>query len=288
MTEEEEYEADILQIDSLMYIPIDWGERDSPNKRRRGQVVKLRHRSKPKIREHFKGLIKLPESNTTEVVDDLDPLWVEDVFRPVFVELVKKCPHQWWPVVVGNARKGDSKAAPPNLITSIRVKYQQGDWNQCLFKATASALHYCGRSEAASRVSNAAPTVQYLSREKAILSLREKVMLHAPEIGGVIAFNQHRKRRKMNCLSLEELVQNKSIFPTMVIPRANDGSASHAVVVVDDIIFDATQSYALKLCQESFEWICGKDGVGGIERAVRFKKPEKTEKRYGRTMRKNW
>jgi hypothetical protein len=163
------------------------------------------------------------------------------------------------------------------LITSIRVKYQQGDWNQCLFKATASALHYCGRSEAASRVSNAAPTVQYLSREKAILSLREKVMLHAPEIGGVIAFNQHRKRRKMNCLSLEELVQNKSIFPTMVIPRANDGSASHAVVVVDDIIFDATQSYALKLCQESFEWICGKDGVGGIERAVRFKKPWKRD-----------
>jgi hypothetical protein len=78
-------------------------------------------------------------------------------------------------------------------------------------------------------------------------------MIHWPEIWGVISFNQHRKRQKMNHLSLDELVQNKTIFPTMVIPRANDGSASHAVVVVDDLIFDATQSHAIKLCRESFE-----------------------------------
>jgi hypothetical protein len=103
---------------------------------------------KPRVREHFKGLIKLPETNTTNVAEDLSPAWVEDVFRPVFVELVKKSPRQWWPVVVGNARQGDLKLPPPNLITLIRVKYQQGDWNQCLFKATASALHYCGKSEA--------------------------------------------------------------------------------------------------------------------------------------------
>jgi hypothetical protein len=58
--------------------------------------------------------------------------------------------------------------------------------------------------------------------------------------------------------------------------------------VVDDIIFDATLSHAMKLCRESFEWICGNHGVGGIERALRFDKPDKTEKRYTRTMLKNW
>jgi hypothetical protein len=259
MTAAQEYEADILQIDSLMYIPVGWGESDSPNnKRRQGQVVSMRHRMKPRVQEHFKGLIKSPETNTTNVVEDLSPAWVEDVFRPVFVELVKKSPCQWWPVVVGNARQGDLKVPPPNLITLIRVKYQRGDWNQCIFKATAAALHYCGKSEAASFVSNAAPTVQYLPHEKAILSLRDRIMIHAPDIRGVIAFNQHSKRRKMNRISLDELVQNKTISPTMVIPRANDGSASHAVVVVDDIIFDATQSHAMKLSRDSFEWICGK------------------------------
>jgi hypothetical protein len=173
-------------------------------------------------------------------------------------------------------------------MTSIKVEYQQGDWNQCLFKATAAALHYCRVQGAASFLSNAAPTVQYLPREKAIISLREAVMNHAPEIGGVIAFNQHQKRRKKNRLSVDELIRNKTIFPTLVIPRANDGSASHAVVVVDDLIFDATQLHAMKLCRASFDWICGKRGVGDIEMALRFERPFNTKKRYTRSMNKNW
>jgi hypothetical protein len=198
-----------------MYIRADWGDINLPdNKRRRGQVVSMRHRLRPRVQEHFKGLIKSPETNTTNVVEDLSPAWVEDIFRHVFVE---------------------SKMSPPHLNKSIMVMYQQGDWNQCLFKATTSALHYCSQSEAASFLSNAAPAVQYLPREKAILSLRDRIMIHVPEIGGIIAFNQHRKRRKMNHLSLDELVQNKTIFPTMVIQRANDRSASQAVVVVDDL-----------------------------------------------------
>ena len=56
----------------------------------------------------------------------------------------------------------------------------------------------------------------------------------------------------MNRISFDELVQNKTIFPTVVIPRANDGSASHAVVVVDDIIFDATLSHVMKIMQVKF------------------------------------
>jgi hypothetical protein len=40
----------------------------------------------------------------------------------------------------------------------------------------------------------------------------------------------------------------------MVILRANDGSASHAVIIgVDGIIFDTTQSHAMKLRGESFD-----------------------------------
>jgi hypothetical protein len=116
-------------------------------------------------------------------VEDLLPDWVEYVFKPVFVELVKRRPRQWWPVVVRDARKGDSELSPPSLTTLIRVEYQQGDWNQCLFKATASALHYCGWQKVAS-------WIQYLPREQAIFALRKSMITHVPEIGGVIAFNQ--------------------------------------------------------------------------------------------------
>jgi hypothetical protein len=92
------------------------------------------------------------------------------------------------------------------------VEYQQGDWNQCLFKATASALHYCCQLQTASHFSNAEPTVQYLPCENGMLSLRESMMMHVPEIGGVITFNQHQKRWKKNRLSIDELIQNKTMF----------------------------------------------------------------------------
>jgi hypothetical protein len=57
----------------------------------------------------------------------------------------------------------------------------------------------------------------------------------------------NKKRRKKKCLSIDELIQNKTSFPTVVILHGNDGSPSNTLVVVDNIIVDATQSQALKL-----------------------------------------
>ena len=285
MTYIDEYEADVLEIDSLMYIPA-----ELDHKQRRAVAFMTRGLApRVKVREHFKGLVKLPGKKGNRIVQDISPAWVEYVFIPVFVELVKKQARQWWPVVVGEAKKkGKSNFVSPSLSTSIKVKYQQGDWNQCLFKATASALHYCGQTDAASYLSNVAPSVQYLPREQAILSLRDHMIKHVPEIGGVAAFNQHQKRRKTNRLTIDELIESKTRFLTLVIPRANDGSASHAVVVVDDIIFDATQICAIKLCKEGLDWICGECGMGDIEMALRFERPVKTKKKYARTMKRNW
>jgi hypothetical protein len=102
-------------------------------------------------------------------VEDIDSEWVDLVFKPaVFVELVKKQPNQWWPVVVGHARQGEE--------TLVEVEYQQGDWNQCMFKATASSLHYCGLEHVASHFSNAALIVQYLPHETVMQTLRETMI----------------------------------------------------------------------------------------------------------------
>jgi hypothetical protein len=85
----------------------------------------------------------------------------------------------------------------PGILTLL---FNKGH-NQCLFKGIASPLDYCDQMEAASRLSNdAAPAVQYLPLENTILSLRENMMIHAPEVGGAVAFNQHQKRRKTHCL----------------------------------------------------------------------------------------
>jgi hypothetical protein len=124
MTEEQKYKADILRLDSLMYITAEVGDSESASqkKSRRGKIMsRTAVFKKNTVREHFKGLIKLPDTKTPRIVEDLSPDWGEYVFKPVFVELVKRKPRQWWPVVVGDARKGDSELPPPSLTTSIRV-----------------------------------------------------------------------------------------------------------------------------------------------------------------------
>jgi hypothetical protein len=75
------------------------------------------------------------------------------------------------------------------------------------------------------------------------------MMTHAPNIGGVVASNQYQKRREINHNSIGELIQNKTGFQTAGIPGAKDRSASHAIVIMDDITFDSTQSHAMKVCK---------------------------------------
>jgi len=299
MTKEQAYEADLHEVESFRYISADWGNRKRPivdlpvddgesKRKKRKLLFNKKHPPKPKVPEHFDGLVKLPGAKVAEhIVEDIDPKWVRYVFDPVFVALVKREPNQWWPVVVGNARKDNLKKPPEELMTFVVVKYPQGNKNWCLFKSLASALHYCGMNNAAAHFSSTAPTVQSLPRTQAIKTLQDKMIEHVPEIAGYVAYNGT-TRKKTKSLSLLELVEETTCFPTVVIPRGNDGSSSHAFVVVDDLIFDATQLCAMKLCRQSLDWICGKNGIGSIELAIRFLQPSNTKKRYARTVKKHW
>ena len=42
-------------------------------------------------------------------------------------------------------------------------------------------------------------------------------------------------------MTIEELVNKKTIYPNLVIPFGNDGSTGHAICVADDLIIDSTQ-----------------------------------------------
>ena len=100
--------------------------------------------------------------------------------------------------------------------------------------------------------------------------MREK----APRVGNCIVFNNKGKNRKkkknINKMSIDDLLNDKTEHPTIVIPLGNDRKVSHAFCVIDDLIFDSTQKFALKLCQDSIDWICGDCGCMDIYVAVRF------------------
>ena len=91
-----------------------------------------------------------------------------------------------------------------------------------------------------------------------------------PNLG--VHFKESKKKRKK--ISVEHLVQKPSPYPTLVIPLGNDGSVNHAICVVDDLIFDSTQQFALKLCHKSFHWIAGELGSNKhVLGAIRFHRP---------------
>ena len=46
-------------------------------------------------------------------------------------------------------------------------------------------------------------------------------------------------------MSVKDLLSNPSPHPTIVIPRGKDLSVTHAFCVIDNLIFDSTQKFAL-------------------------------------------
>jgi hypothetical protein len=109
-----------------------------------------------------------------------------------------------------------------------------------------------------------------------------------PCIGTCTVYNVRSKNGKIKELTIKDLLEQKTRFPTLVIPYGKDGSNNHSFVVVDDLIFDSTQTHALKLCQKRFDWICGDDGMGSINVALRFNANYGTKERLQHEQKKNW
>ena len=113
--------------------------------------------------------------------------------------------------------------------------------------------------------------------DKACKDLQKFMRDHEPTVGiGHCHNNNKWKSKKGNCqkktlkMTIEQLVNNKTIYPTLVVPIGNDGSTGHAISVVDDFIFDSTQENVLILSRESLDWICGRKGCKELYVAMRF------------------
>jgi hypothetical protein len=153
----------------------------------------------------------------------------------------------------------------------------------------ASCLDYCGEKEAAVKLKDFAWQFENLTRDLSIKKLKEAMLKFVPCIGDCTIFNvRTAKKRAIKKLSIEDLITTKTRFPTVIIPWGNDGSYNHAVVVIDDIIFDSTQAFALKLCRESLDWICGDKGIASIYIALRFNRGNATKDKLEHIDTVNW
>ena len=96
------------------------------------------------------------------------------------------------------------------------------------------------------------------------------------------------KKGKIKELTIEDLLARKTRFPILIFPYGKDGSNNHSFVVVDDLIFDSTQTHALKLCRKSLDWICGDDRIGSINVALRFNEIHGNKEKFQHQQKKNW
>ena len=174
--------------------------------------------------------------------------------------------------------------APLRILSEISLKYPQGHKNLCLVKSLSSVLYYMGLVQESGELNLAAYKYEHLSIEEAYHTLQQDMRQYCPCIGIGMALvlprsvgSRSTKRRRTTKLTLESLLEEKSAFPTVVIPRGTDMCVNHAICVVDDLVFDSTQPKALSLSRETFDWTCGEDGCEGIHLAVRFERGFKTK-----------
>ncbi len=245
--------------------------------------------TRPTSREHFSGMVKNPTGGNEILSKEIAPSWVRFYFSPIFVELVMLSPNQWFPVPVGNSRPVDEKAPANLLVTKVPIRYQQLDRDHCLLLGVASCLDYCGETEAAVKFSHQATQCENLTRDLAIKKLKDAMLQFLPCIGDCTIFNvRNAKKRTIKKLSIEDLITIKTRFPTVILPLGNDGAYNHAVVVIDDIVFDSTQEFALKLCRESLDWICGDKGMASIYIGLRFNRGNATKDKLQHVDTVNW
>jgi hypothetical protein len=61
---------------------------------------------------------------------------------------------------------------------------------------------------------------------------------------------------RINYFDKIDILENRSMWPTLCVLKSSDNSTSHAVTVVENYIFDSNVSYALLLDQKNLDWCC--------------------------------
>jgi hypothetical protein len=203
----------------------------------------------------------------------------------------RNTPNNWVSIPLGSST---DDLPPVHLTTTVKCLYEQLDSPYCITYCMASALFYCGFKTAARRLAAQASLLAPLHRMAQIESLKGFMPNNVPSIGGATIFGKRcmgnkKKKRKFTWSDLFETI---TPYPTLVVPVTKDGKMNHAFCVVDDLIFDSSVPYALKLVKASVDWIYHYQTVD-IFMALRFNqkvspKGHKVRWTYKRKIEENW
>ena len=211
-----------------------------------------------------------------DVRQGISPKWVASWMGVIHYRMSKRLRGKFVHVPAGSSRL--EEAPDSILVKGTHIRYPQGTQNLCLLKSLISALYYMGLRQESGQLYNLRWTYFTAPMDMGLKMIKADMAKHAKCIGMSTSLCVPRelagpsKKKRIKRISLKDLMEDLHPYPTVVILEGKDGQVDHAVCIVDNIIFDSTQQYALRLNMDSFNWICGDGGCQGIYVAFRFHK----------------
>jgi len=206
------------------------------------------------------------------------------------IEDAKQKPNEWVTPPLGDPW---DDPPPVALLTDVKTLYEQLGNPYCLTYCMASAIFYCGFTSQAKILCEAAKVLSTLNMNKQLNGLRGLMEHLVPAIGVPTIYGKRTQRKTKRIITWNVLFTDITPYPTLVIPALPNGKMSHAICIVDDLIFDSGATHALKLKKESIDWIFGGQDVN-IFVALRFNKKysppngQKTRWTYKREVCYHW
>ena len=175
---------------------------------------------------------------------------------------------------------------PKKYHTNIKIQYYQGNQYLCVGYSIASCFHYLRDYQFSSLIArNSSKIFSHISDKGINASIDfikqyhlsiEKVRKNCSYQCGIPTLAKISKFQKYN-IGEKKSIEDRSIplykpriHPIAIVfrPKMEKSVVNHCVTIVDDLIFDSTQEYALKL---SYDTLCTiYDGISGIEWVINF------------------
>jgi len=169
------------------------------------------------------------------------------------LEKAKMNAGDWIEIDAGSSRRigqGNSfRYRNRSLPRSYRI--QPYGENSCVVNSLLNAFHYINDWEARDILKNEIATSLSYSSYKCFAKGRREFAAYL--------VNFKVKGYVTSYMKQFDILNNRSIWPTLCILKGSDESVNHAVTIVEDYIFDSNCPYALQLTRENLDWCCNAD-----------------------------
>jgi hypothetical protein len=267
----------VSQISHLKYIPPlkrAFKAKERNVSRRKAGLINKGYEMR--VSAYYQGLT-FNKKGKLYMVNELNHMWVRDVFAESFLTLVKKIGKEetqsdglvihrkWIPVPVGES---SNREVTRDLVVDVRVQYQQGDVKTCLFRSLASAFHHLGRKHTGSVLASMAKKLCNLPAQEQ-LDKAIKIVRNHDRLYKKVDYYW----KKEAVITKHDLLGQPNDNPQLFVLRGIDGGVHHAILVVGSIIFDSNLGQCLTLFKASLDWCCNcNGGFSKVYKVVQFRK----------------